>query len=66
MAAFQPCLETDDPRQALAQLQQFRILCAVRHGPYGVENLNAIAEEILAGPACSLPQRGWYYRASRS
>ncbi len=28
--------------QALAQLQHFRILCALRHGPFGVENLNAI------------------------
>ncbi len=60
VAAFRPCLETDDPLQALAQLKQFRILCAVRHGPFGVENLNALAEEILARTGLITPQRGWY------
>lgn len=59
-AAFQPCLETDDPFQALSRLKEFRILCAVRHGPFGVVNLNAIAEEILAGTGLITPQRGWY------
>lgn len=39
---------TNDPVQALKCFGQFRILCAVRHGPYGVENINRLAEEILA------------------
>ena len=61
VAAFRPCLETDDPLQALAQLQQFRILCALRLGPFGVENLNAIAEEILAHSGLLIPRpAGWY------
>ncbi|MBA3651294.1 MAG: exodeoxyribonuclease V subunit alpha [Chthoniobacterales bacterium] len=60
--AFRPCLETDDPLQALARLQQFRILCALRHGPFGVENLNAIAEEILAQTGLLSPRPGGSYR----
>ncbi|MEO7167460.1 MAG: exodeoxyribonuclease V subunit alpha [Chthoniobacterales bacterium] len=60
IAAFTPCLKTDDPQEALAQLEQFRILCALRHGPFGVENLNAVAEEILAGARLITPRRGWY------
>ncbi|HEY2801673.1 MAG TPA: exodeoxyribonuclease V subunit alpha [Chthoniobacterales bacterium] len=60
IAAFRPCLETDDPLQSLARLQAFRILCALRHGPFGVENLNAVAKEILAGAGLIGPQRGWY------
>ncbi len=60
IAAFRPSLETDDPLEALTRLQQFRILCAVRHGPFGVENLNALAEEILAGAGLLVPQRTWY------
>ncbi len=60
IAAFSPCLETTDPLEALARLQQFRILCALRHGPFGVENLNAIAEEVLAGAGLILPRQGWY------
>ncbi|CAN5483850.1 exodeoxyribonuclease V subunit alpha [soil metagenome] len=62
IAAFRPCLETGDPLLALTRLQQFRILCAVRYGPFGVENLNAIVEEILAGAGLLSPQRGACYR----
>lgn len=39
---------TKDPAQALKSFGRFRILCAVRHGPYGVENINRLTEEILA------------------
>jgi len=60
MAAFRPCLETNEPLPALEQLQRFRILCAVRHSPFGVENLNAIAEEILADAGLITPAHGWY------
>ena len=60
MAAFRPCLETNEPLPALEQLQRFRILCAVRHSPFGVENLNAIAEEILADAGLITPRHGWY------
>ena len=57
---FRPSLETDDPLEALAHLQKFRILCAVRQGPFGVENLNAIAEEVLADAGLLAPRRGCY------
>lgn len=60
IAGFSPYLGTDDPIQALTQLQQFRILCAVRHGPFGTENLNAVAEEILAEARLIVPRRGCY------
>jgi len=60
VAAFRPCLETDNPSRALAQLQRFRILGALRHGPFGVENVNAIAEEILADAGLITPRHGWY------
>lgn len=60
IAAFRPYLETEDPLEALRRLQRFRILCAVRHGPFGIENLNAITEEILARAGLLAPQRPWY------
>lgn len=60
IASFRPYLETEDPLEALRRLQQFRILCAVRHGPFGVENLNRIAEEVLAGAGLLAPQSTWY------
>jgi exodeoxyribonuclease V alpha subunit len=37
-----------DPEAALAALGTFRILGAMREGPYGVENLNAQVENLLA------------------
>ncbi len=37
-----------DPHLALTALDRFRILCAVRRGPYGVEALNRLVERILA------------------
>ena len=47
-------------RRRSLHLQQFRILCALRQGPFGVENLNAIAEEILADAGLLTPRRDWY------
>ncbi|MEO7724839.1 MAG: exodeoxyribonuclease V subunit alpha [Chthoniobacterales bacterium] len=60
IAAFRPCLETNDPLEALTRLQHFRILGAVRHGPFGVENLNDVVEEILASASLVAPQHTFY------
>ncbi len=60
VGAFRPVLETGDPLQALNRLQEFRILCAVRHGTFGVENLNTVAEEILADAGLLAPKKSWY------
>jgi len=37
-----------DPDEALAANARFRILCALRQGPFGAEQLNARAEGVLA------------------
>ncbi len=60
LAGFSAFLEADEPRAALEALGGFRILCAVREGPYGVERLNELAEQILE--AEGLIRRGgpWY------
>ncbi len=60
IAGFRPFLETRDAAEALAALQKFRILCAVRQGPCGIENLNTVAEEILAEAGLLVPRAGWY------
>jgi exodeoxyribonuclease V alpha subunit len=49
-----------DPAAALHQLLRFRILCAVRQGPFGVANLNSLAEEALADAGLLTPRPGWY------
>ncbi|MEP6955614.1 MAG: exodeoxyribonuclease V subunit alpha [Chthoniobacterales bacterium] len=60
IAGYRASLETTDPRAALEQLSRFRILAAVRHGPFGVENLNSLAETILAEAGLLDPRGGWY------
>ena len=60
VAGFRSSLETPDPATALAHLQEFRVLCALRHGPFGVESLNSLAEEALAGAGLLHPRSGWY------
>jgi len=47
-----------DAAAALARLEQVRILCAHRRGPFGVERWNARLEAWLA--AAGKPTNGWY------
>ena len=61
VTGYRPYLATlHDPENALRRLQQFRLLCALRLGPYGVENLNSLAEEALAAAGLLVPRPGWY------
>ena len=43
---FEKYLSFDDPLKALAQFDQFRILCAIRSSPYGVVSLNSLVESL--------------------
>ena len=42
------------PKEALANLNRFRILCALRSGPYGVERLNGFVKRLM-GRECPVP-----------
>jgi len=55
---YLPMLEAKSAAEALARLGEFRILCAVREGPYGVENINRIVEEILSEKISWIPKKG--------
>jgi exodeoxyribonuclease V alpha subunit len=48
LSRYKGCLQASNPAEALQAFARFRILCALRHGPYGAENLNRLVEEILA------------------
>ena len=60
---FSSYLKCEDPEAALRCFGQFRILCAVRNGPLGVENINRLVEEILAD--AGLIEAGGNYHAGR-
>jgi len=57
---FRPYLEVNDISGKLALFNSFRILCALREGPYGVYRINEIVENILASAGLLTP-RGRYY-----
>ena len=50
-------LKSATPAAALAALGKFRILCAVREGPFGTEAVNRLAEEILAEAGFIMPEQ---------
>lgn len=49
-----------DPADILARFKRSGILCALREGPYGVRNLNALAERILRKKGRIGTGGGWY------
>jgi exodeoxyribonuclease V alpha subunit len=53
-------LKADDPLEAFAELSGFRILCALRQGPFGVAGINAMAERILSNEGLIHPADRWY------
>ncbi|NOZ02960.1 MAG: ATP-binding domain-containing protein, partial [Deltaproteobacteria bacterium] len=62
LGRFADCLEGDDPLRALESFNRFRVLCALRQGPYGVNNVNAVCEAILRKAGLIHPSRGGLYR----
>jgi exodeoxyribonuclease V alpha subunit len=60
LAGFGDVLRARDPQTALQALGRFRILCALRQGPYGVVALNRLTEEILAEAQLIPARERWY------
>ncbi|NVN92537.1 MAG: exodeoxyribonuclease V subunit alpha [Desulfuromonadales bacterium] len=53
-------LTAGSAREALQRFDGFRVLCAMRQGPYGVSSINALVEEILASKGLIEPHKRWY------
>ena len=45
---YRDYLTCKDPQQALERMHSFKVLCAVNHGPWGVEAVNRMASERLS------------------
>jgi len=58
---FAATVSARDPRTALATLNRFRILTALRKGPFGAENLNRLVEEILGEAGLISTAGPWYF-----
>lgn len=48
---FRDFTVAETPEDAFEALDRFRVLCAMRRGPHGVETVNRLIEDILAGRA---------------
>lgn len=51
---FAAFADSKDPKTALDRLNGFRILCALRRGPYGADRLNEFVRKML-GRGCPVP-----------
>jgi exodeoxyribonuclease V alpha subunit len=59
-AGFRPYLTVREPLTQLAALGKFRVLCAHRHGPTGVERANQQIEAVLAAADLIRPSSPTY------
>ncbi len=61
LSGFAPFLETaSDPSEVFSLFERFRILCALRKGAFGVDNLNRLVEDILRDEKLIDNSRRWY------
>jgi exodeoxyribonuclease V alpha subunit len=57
---FKPYLETADPLEIFSLFGRFRILCALRKGPYGVSAQNLLVEQVLRDENLIDTDKRWY------
>lgn len=57
---FKPYLETADPIEIFSLFGRFRILCALRKGPYGVSAQNLLVEQVLRDENLIDTDKRWY------
>jgi len=60
LSGFRHLFEARDPGEALASLDRFRVLCAVREGPQGVAGMNLLAEQVLHRHGVVTAAEQWY------
>jgi exodeoxyribonuclease V alpha subunit len=60
IGGFKGYLEGRDTLEIFQRFEGFRILCAIRQGPYGVMALNALVEQTLEREKLIERQRRWY------
>ena len=53
-------LEASDPMEIFRLYKQFRLMCVLRKGPYGVSAINILVEQILRGENLITMEKGWY------
>ena len=57
---YGPCMKTVEPAEAFRLFNRFRILCALRRGPYGTRAINETVEQLLARAGLIGVTTPWY------
>ena len=60
LAGFSSYLKATDPEEAFDLFNRFRILCALREGPFGVYRLNLLVEQVLRKEGLIKQEGRWY------
>ena len=60
LAEYKKGLLAKDPREIFRRFDRFRILCALREGPFGSTSVNSLIEKILREEKLIKPDRRWY------
>ncbi len=61
VAGFKRYLTAASPFEALEAFNDFRVLCALRKGTFGIENLNKLIEQILQKQQLIKLNQRWYH-----
>jgi exodeoxyribonuclease V alpha subunit len=61
VAGFSEYLQHEGPDDVLRAFDRFRVLCALRQGLYGVEEINSLIETCLADAGIIKPDKPWYH-----
>jgi len=60
ITGFSSYLKMTDPEEAFDLFKRFRILCALREGPFGVYALNLLVEQVLRKEGLIKQEGRWY------
>ncbi len=59
-SGYAPYLMAESPEESFRNFSRFTILCALRQGPFGVQNINYLSERILARAGLIKIDGDWY------
>ncbi|MBN2041827.1 MAG: exodeoxyribonuclease V subunit alpha [Spirochaetes bacterium] len=62
VSGYTKFLKSDNPGDAISEFRNFTVLCALRKGQYGVEQINRLAEESLKRKGLISAFSQWYER----
>lgn len=58
---YYPCLSASGPEERFMRFGEFRVLCGLREGPFGVVTVNRLIEKILSEKGLIRPDRQFYH-----